>query len=109
MGGRRRRQPRRPEATAVGDRDEGFEINLTVGWPPPDPDADVHKAWVRDGWDPLAPHASGVYANFISDEGTAGVESAYGDRLARLTAIKDAVDPTNLFRHNANIAPTGAA
>jgi FAD/FMN-containing dehydrogenase len=97
-----------PDATAVGDRDEGFEINLTVGWPPPDPDADVHKAWVRDGWDALAPHASGVYANFISDEGAAGVESAYGDRIARLTAIKDAVDPDNVFRLNANIAPTSA-
>ncbi|HUF83873.1 MAG TPA: FAD-binding protein, partial [Acidimicrobiia bacterium] len=97
------------DATAVGDRDEGFEVNITVGWPPPDLDADVHKAWVRDGWDALAPHASGVYANFLSDEGAGGVEAAYGDRLARLTAIKDAVDPTNFFHLNANIAPTDEA
>jgi FAD/FMN-containing dehydrogenase len=47
-----------------------------------------------------------VYVNFISDEGRAGVQSAYGDRLKRLTALKDRYDPTNLFRLNANIPPT---
>ena len=35
----------------------------------------------------------------------AGVEAAYGDRLKRLTALKDRYDPANLFRHNQNIAP----
>jgi hypothetical protein len=47
-----------------------------------------------------------VYANFISDEGAAGVHAAYGDRLARLTALKDRVDPENVFRLNANIPPS---
>ena len=35
--------------------------------------------------------------------------AAYGDRLARLTALKDRYDPTNFFRLNANIPPSGAA
>ena len=48
----------------------------------------------------------GVYANFLSDEGAAGVESAYGDRLKRLTALKDRYDPDNVFRLNANIPPS---
>jgi Berberine and berberine like len=47
-----------------------------------------------------------VYVNFISDGGDAGVETAYGQRLKRLTALKDRWDPTNLFRMNANIAPS---
>jgi hypothetical protein len=96
------------DATAVGDREIGFEINLTVGWPPVDSEGERHKAWVREGWEALRPYSSGVYANFISDEGDTGVESAYGDRLTRLTALKDTHDPDNFFRMNANIAPSAA-
>ena len=44
-----------------------------------------------------------MYANFLSDEDAAGVEAAYGERLTRLTALKDRYDPTNVFRLNANI------
>ncbi len=48
----------------------------------------------------------GVYANFISDEGAAGVEAAYGERMERLTQLKDRYDPHNVFRLNANIPPS---
>jgi FAD/FMN-containing dehydrogenase len=47
-----------------------------------------------------------VYAHFLSDEGSTGVQDAYGERLQRLTALKDRYDPTNLFRLNANIPPS---
>jgi hypothetical protein len=93
------------DATAVGDRHEGFEMSITVGWPPPDPDPDRHKAWVRDAWDALRPYGEGVYANFISDEGTTGVEYAYGERLQRLRSLKARYDPDNFFHLNNNIAP----
>jgi hypothetical protein len=36
------------------------------------------------------------------------VETAYGHRLKRLTALKDRWDPANFFRHNANIPPSPA-
>ena len=55
---------------------------------------------------PPARAASGVYANFLSDEGASGVEEAYGERLERLRALKDRYDPTNFFRLNANIQPS---
>jgi hypothetical protein len=51
--------------------------------------------------------ASGAYVNVLIDEG-AGVARAYPPhKLARLTALKDAYDPANLFHLNQNIAPSG--
>jgi len=95
-----------PDATAVGEREVGFELSMTVGWPPADRDGARHRQWSRDGWEALRGESAGVYANFISDEGSAGVEAAYGGRLARLTALKDRYDPANVFRMNANIPPS---
>ncbi len=96
------------DATAVGERERkvGFEINVTAAWPARDRAGERHVGWVREGWDLLRPHAAGVYANFLSDEGEPGVEEAYGDRLERLRAFKDRYDPSNVFRLNANIRPS---
>jgi FAD/FMN-containing dehydrogenase len=95
-----------PAATAVGRREIGFELNLTGVWTAADLDGERHRVWVRDGWEALRPHSAGVYANFLSDEGAAGVRAAYGERLERLTALKDRYDPANVFRLNANIPPS---
>jgi hypothetical protein len=58
----------------------------------------------------LGPYASGVYVNALSDEGKDGVRRAYpGDNLSRLTLVKDAYDPGNVFHLNHNIAPSEAA
>jgi hypothetical protein len=97
-----------PAATAVGERETGFELRVIAVWRPGDPEVEGHKTWVRDGWEKLRAHSAGrQYAAFLSDEGTAGVEAAYGDRLGRLVALKDQFDPTNIFRLNANIQPSG--
>ncbi len=98
-----------PDATAVGDRQPGFEMSITVGWPPSDRDGERHRAWAREGWEALRPHGEGVYANFISDEGAAGLEYAYGGRLGRLRALKDRYDPDNFFRMNNNVTPSSHA
>jgi hypothetical protein len=95
-----------PAATAVGERETGFELSCAAGWAPGDAAADAHVAWVRRGWETLQPYSTGLYANFISDEGAAGARAAYGDRLTRLTALKDRMDPGNVFHLNANIQPT---
>jgi FAD/FMN-containing dehydrogenase len=104
MGGAASRVP--GDATAVGPREVGFELSFVTGWPPADGDGERHREWARAGWEALRADSVGVYANFISDEGEAGVEAAYSDRVARLTALKDHYDPTNFFRMNANIAPS---
>ena len=106
VGGAVSRVPR--DATAVGEREVGFELNIIAAWPPVDPEPLRHKTWVRDGWEALKPHSVGVYTNFLSDEDAAFVRSAYGERLARLTALKDRYDPGNFFSMNANIAPSAA-
>jgi hypothetical protein len=95
------------DATAVGAREVGFELRLIAMWPPGDPEPERHTGWVREGWEALRPHSSGQYVNFLTDEGAAGVRAAYGDRLGRLVALKDRYDPANVFRHNANIVPSG--
>ena len=53
---------------------------------------------------------SGVYLTYIGDEGEERVREAYGpEKYARLVALKDRYDPTNLFHLNQNIRPSGGA
>ncbi len=58
-----------PGATAVGEREDGFDVSFATGWLPDDPEPERHRAWSRTAWDALAPYSAGIYANFISDEG----------------------------------------
>ncbi|WP_022892340.1 LLM class flavin-dependent oxidoreductase [Agromyces subbeticus] len=52
----------------------------------------------------LAPHFSGAYVSFETEQGAAAVAAAYPPAtLERLRAIKREVDPGNLFRDNANV------
>jgi FAD/FMN-containing dehydrogenase len=51
-----------------------------------------------------------VYLNFTSDQGEERVRSTYGEeRYARLVALKDRYDPTNVFHLNQNIKPSTQA
>jgi hypothetical protein len=43
----------------------------------------------------------------MDDEGESRIREAYGDNYDRLGAIKTKYDPTNLFRLNQNIKPSG--
>ncbi len=50
----------------------------------------------------------GMFLNFVMDEGEQRIRSTYGQRqYERLVALKDKYDPTNIFRHNQNIPPSG--
>jgi FAD/FMN-containing dehydrogenase len=58
------------------------------------------------GWSALEPHHTGVYVNFLMDEGEERVLEAYGsDKYDRLKALKRRWDPDNVFRLNQNIPP----
>ena len=58
-------------------------VGFAAGWAPDDPDSERHTAWVRAGWEALRPHGTGVYVNFLSDEGATGLQATYGDRPQR--------------------------
>ncbi len=52
----------------------------------------------------------GGYVSFLTEQGTGAVRSAHGeDSYTRLVALKDRLDPNNVFRHNQNIPPSIAA
>ena len=108
LGDRRRRESRPPGATAVGEREVGFELRLIAAWPPGDPDGERHTAWVREGWEALRPHGAGVVRRASSPT---RAPPASGRPMAIASpgsiALKDRYDPTNVFRLNANIPPSG--
>jgi FAD/FMN-containing dehydrogenase len=55
----------------------------------------------------MQPVSVGVYVNEMGKEGEDRVRAAYNpETYARLVALKNNYDPTNLFRLNQNIKPT---
>jgi FAD/FMN-containing dehydrogenase len=97
------------DATAYGNRSAQILLNINTRWADPGNRTDGHIAWTRALWQDLHRLASGVYVNFLGDEGAGRVVEAYGEaKYARLVALKNRWDPTNLFRVNQNIAPRDA-
>ena len=94
------------DETAFSQRGTAFEYVGAARWTDPAED-EVRIATARESAARLAPFASGVYVNVLGDEGAAGVRRAYPPaKLARLTALKDALDPDNVFHLNQNIPPS---
>ncbi|MGH3392328.1 MAG: FAD-binding oxidoreductase [Actinomadura sp.] len=94
------------EDAAFSHRQTLLEFGTGTRWSDPAED-DERMALARRSAAALEPYASGVYVNALGDEGAAGVRRAYPPaKLARLTALKNAYDPNNLFHLNHNIRPT---
>ena len=94
-----------PTETAFAHRDATVMIALIT------PFADVahapvHEAWTTAYFEALRPRATGVYSNFLEDEGAARVREAYPAlTYQRLAQVKRQYDPNNLFHLNQNIRP----
>ena len=72
-------------------------------------DSPKNIQWTRQCWDAVRTFlAAGSYVNYVSDEGDTFARAAYGPNYDRLVALKNKYDPTNFFRMNHNIKPTGA-
>ncbi|MGH2610557.1 MAG: FAD-binding oxidoreductase, partial [Tepidiformaceae bacterium] len=96
-----------PQATAYNYRDAQYNFLIVGIWPEVAED-ERNIQWVRGLWQALQPFSTGnIYVNYESDVGVDRVQAAYGAaKYARLVALKNTYDPTNVFRLNANITPT---
>jgi FAD/FMN-containing dehydrogenase len=93
--------------TAFPGRDARFFCMFQSTWSEP-ADAESHTAWTRDSWDVTKRFSDGrTHPGFLDgDESPRRVADAYGEKkLARLTALKRELDPTNVFHLNKNISP----
>jgi FAD/FMN-containing dehydrogenase len=79
---------------------------VIVGVDPDPANADLIRNWTIDYWNALHPYsAGGAYTNFLMDEGEERVRASYGSNYQRLSEVKAAYDPDNLFHVNQNIRP----
>jgi FAD/FMN-containing dehydrogenase len=95
-----------PDAMAYPHRNANFAMNVHTRWRDA---ADERRSidWARKLYAEAAPHATGgVYVNFMPEDETDRVSSAYGPNYARLVALKSKYDPGNLFRLNQNVQPS---
>jgi FAD/FMN-containing dehydrogenase len=91
--------------TAFAYRDATYAPVIVAAWEDPANDAERIQ-WVRDYYEALAPHSeAGGYVNFMAEDDQSRTEDNYGQNYTRLTEIKRAYDPDNLFHLNQNIRP----
>jgi UDP-N-acetylenolpyruvoylglucosamine reductase len=91
--------------TAFHGRTAGHTFNINATTATRD-GFEEERDWSRSFWSALQPHHTGVYVNFLMDEGQQRVHDAYGSvKYDRLRALKRKYDPDNVFRLNQNIPP----
>jgi FAD/FMN-containing dehydrogenase len=96
------------EATAFGER-PAYLIGVEANWEPGDSD-DANVSWARHTIAAVEPFSSGGgYLNFpgFFEEGEEQLEASYGERnYRRLVALKNELDPDNLFGGTGGIRAT---
>jgi FAD/FMN-containing dehydrogenase len=105
LGGAMARVP--SDATAYAHRAKPMLVNVAAFYQG-EADRTKRAAWVQEFARALQPDDDAGYVGFLTDDGQARIREAYpGGTWDRLTRIKSAYDPTNLFRLNQNIPPEG--
>ena len=90
-------------ATAFGGRGAGWLVAASAAWDDPAEDAARH-GWVERLHEASAPDSIGLgYVNMLADDRPAYTSST----RAKLSSVKAAWDPENVFRSNHNITPLG--
>jgi FAD/FMN-containing dehydrogenase len=92
-------------ATAFAERSMPFVLNAVTGWHDPALGA-AHREWSRAAIAAASDASTGrAYVNFLGDADAA--RTSYGrETYARLVALKNEYDPTNVFRLNQNVEPS---
>jgi FAD/FMN-containing dehydrogenase len=93
------------DGTAFTGREASYWISAEAQWDETALDTES-RDWVRQTTAEFTPHAVvGRYVNDVAEAGT-DLRTVYGDdKYDRLTALKRAWDPDNVFRLNQNIRP----
>jgi FAD/FMN-containing dehydrogenase len=96
------------DATAYAHRDVPYVLNI-IARSPERAGFDRHADWARTTHQAMQPWGTGgAYVNFTSEPGEDRVRASYPpETYARLVTVKDRYDPTNLFRLNQNVQPSG--
>jgi len=95
-----------PDMTPVGDRSAPFLLEIIGTWSDAT-DTDRNIGWVRQVFETMHQFSSGkTNLNFsgAGEDNEQFVRAAFGLQYPRLAAVKQAYDPTNMFRLNQNIA-----
>ena len=92
-----------PTATAFAHRDAPHGLVVLSMWSHPE-ESERNIAWTRELAAATAPYATGgAHVNGVVEDRP---RAAFGVNYDRLVKVKNAYDPTNVFRHNQNIKPT---
>jgi FAD/FMN-containing dehydrogenase len=92
-----------PDDTAWAYRDVTWSA-VFAGVDPDPANVDAIRRWSVGYQEATHPYsAGGAYVNFMMDEGEKRVRATYGPNYDRLTRVKAAYDPENVFRVNQNI------
>jgi FAD/FMN-containing dehydrogenase len=93
------------DETAYPHRDLPWDILFIAQWTKLDETA-THRNWARSGEEMLFPYGVGAHLlGALDDEPDEIINTAFGQNLQRLAAVKKKYDPQNFFRVNQNIAP----
>ena len=98
----------KPDATAYWNRGARWDLLMDGVWTDHTQDA-RNVAVLRDLWKLFEPLTRGYYINTEPSAEVQRLQETYGANYRRLVQLKDKYDPGNLFRLNANIAPSRAA
>jgi FAD/FMN-containing dehydrogenase len=95
-------------ATAFAQRGAAHSVIVLASWDDPAL-SDAAGNWTRNAFRAIEPHTRGFYVNDFSPDDAGRLSTTYGANFDRMVALKTKVDPNNLFRLNANVAPRNAA
>jgi FAD/FMN-containing dehydrogenase len=103
LGGAMARVPE--DATAFAHRKRRIMVNIATMYERLE-EKNQHEEWASRFMSAIRQDGSGVYVNFLGNEGPARLREAYpGSTWGRLAAVKAEYDPGNFFRMNHNIPP----
>jgi FAD/FMN-containing dehydrogenase len=97
------------ETTAFPRRENGYDIETVALWQDP-AHQEAAVEWIRGYWRTVEPYLTGdAYVNHLAYDDDDRVKAAYGVNYDRLVELKNEYDPTNFYRMNHNIRPTGVS